>query len=154
MIINAKDRVTSGKIVGLKPGQILVFGSNDLGIHGAGVAKLAATCGAKYGVGEGLEGFTYGIPTRRVTNRKPFQAEPMTIDEIKRSVNRFIDFAFSDFRDLLVTPIGCGNAGFTPEQIAPLFQNAINIPNVFLPKSFWDVLQPPGYKTDLFGNIM
>jgi hypothetical protein len=39
----------------------------------------------------------------------------------------------------LVTEIGCGIAGFTPDDIAPLFQPAIdeNIENVYLPESFW-----------------
>jgi hypothetical protein len=41
----------------------------------------------------------------------------------------------------LVTPIGCGIAGFTPDEIAPLFRDAINIDNIHLPKSFWDELK-------------
>ena len=38
----------------------------------------------------------------------------------------------------LVTEIGCGIAGFTVEQIAPLFNKAIdeNIKNIFSPASF------------------
>lgn len=35
---------------------------------------------------------------------------------------------------------GCGLAGYTPEQIAPLFKDAIDVENIYLPKSFWDVL--------------
>ncbi|MDY5307079.1 MAG: transcriptional regulator, partial [Prevotella sp.] len=40
----------------------------------------------------------------------------------------------------LVTPIGCGIAGFEPEDIAPLFENACNVENIWLPESFWEVL--------------
>jgi hypothetical protein len=37
----------------------------------------------------------------------------------------------------LVTKIGCGIAGFTPREIAPLFAGAINVPNIHLPMEFW-----------------
>ena len=42
----------------------------------------------------------------------------------------------------LVTEIGCGIAGFTVEQIAPLFKYSLdeNIENVFLPESFYKIL--------------
>ena len=39
-----------------------------------------------------------------------------------------------------VTPVGCGIAGYTPEEIAPLFYEAAHLENVFLPVSFWKVL--------------
>ena len=35
---------------------------------------------------------------------------------------------------------GCGSAGYTDEQIAPLFAYAYSLPNVFLPASFWKIL--------------
>ena len=46
----------------------------------------------------------------------------------------------------LVTPIGCGIAGYTPQQIAPLFGRALPLPNVYLPLPFWHHLRqsPPG----------
>lgn len=40
----------------------------------------------------------------------------------------------------LVTPIGCGIAGFEPEDIAPLFDEARMLHNISLPQSFWDEL--------------
>ena len=44
---------------------IFVFGSNPKGIHGAGAAKVAMEqFGAKYGVGEGLTGNSYALPTK------------------------------------------------------------------------------------------
>jgi hypothetical protein len=43
---------------------IFVFGSNPRGIHGAGSAKVAREYfGAIYGVGEGLQGQAYALPT-------------------------------------------------------------------------------------------
>ena len=40
----------------------------------------------------------------------------------------------------LVTRIGCGIAGFTPAEIAPLFANAVNVENIHLPQDFWEEL--------------
>lgn len=40
----------------------------------------------------------------------------------------------------LVTRIGCGIAGFTDEEIAPLFAGALGIRNIYLPSSFWKVI--------------
>ena len=39
-----------------------------------------------------------------------------------------------------VTPVGCGIAGYSPKQIAPLFSDAASLENVFLPLCFWKVL--------------
>ena len=59
--------------------------------------------------------------------------------ETARNVNRFIRFA-AEHQNLkfFVTPIGCGIAGYNPLQIAPLFEKAIALPNVYLPKLFWE----------------
>lgn len=43
---------------------IFVFGSNPEGRHGAGSARVAVQqFGAKYGIGEGLQGNAYALPT-------------------------------------------------------------------------------------------
>ena len=39
----------------------------------------------------------------------------------------------------LVTRIGCGIAGFKDEEVAPLFIGSLDLPNVHLPKSFFEV---------------
>lgn len=56
-------------------------------------------------------------------------------------LDQFLAFA-SQHKELhfLVTPIGCGIAGFDPEDIAPLFEGAKDMENVSLPESFWDEL--------------
>ena len=65
------------------------------------------------------------------------------IKEIKPYVDEFVEFAEAHPQyKFLVTPIGCGIAGFTPSQIAPLFFKAIHIPNIILPREFYDVLLP------------
>lgn len=147
------DRITPGLITGLNPGQIFVFGSNDLGVHGKGAAKLAESWGAKRGVAEGLSGFTYAIPTRIVVSKSPWTFKPVPLEDIAKSIDSFLLFASHDFRDFLVTRIGCGNAGYEPRDIAPLFKNAGGIINVSLPKDFWDIIKPQGYATDLFGEM-
>ena len=124
-------RITPNHITELKPNEIFVFGSNLQGYHGGGAARLAMNqWGAVWGQGTGLQGQTYAIPT--------MQGGIGTIPYI----DQFIKFAQNDpERTFLVTEIGCGIAGFRPADIAPLFKNAINIPNIWLPQRFWEILQ-------------
>jgi hypothetical protein len=96
---------------------IFVFGSNLAGIHGAGAARFAVQRhGAIYGQGIGLQGRSYGIPT------KDERIETRGLVEIERDVIEFLAFARSR-PDLTfyVTPIGCGLAGYKRPQIRPMF---------------------------------
>ena len=99
---------------------IFVFGSNLAGVHGAGAALFAKQHhGAIMGVGEGIQGDSYGIPTKdRKINSLP-------LEKIEKHVQRFCLFAVLN-PDLLfqVTRIGCGLAGYTDKDIAPMFKNA------------------------------
>ena len=120
-------RITPSYISKLFPNEIFVFGSNLEGMHGGGAALTAyKKFGAVWGQGTGLQGQSYGIPTMQGG-----------VETIKPYVDEFIDFArkHPDLR-FLVTPIGCGIAGFKPSQIAPLFTEAKNLPNIYLPKEF------------------
>lgn len=124
-------------ITSLKPNQIFVFGSNEAGRHGAGAAKTALDkFGAKWGVGVGLTGRTYAIPT------KDLKVETLCLSNIAEYVKSFILFA-EENKDLefLVTEIGCGLAGYEPEDIAPLFFEARKLKNVVLPERFVKVLE-------------
>lgn len=127
---------TPGKITKLNKNEIFVFGSNESGIHGAGAAKTAVLkFGAIYRQAEGLQGQSYAIPTVNKSITKP-----LTLPEIKVYVDRYLEFAKSR-PDLifLTTEIGCGLAGLTPKQIAPMFSN---VPvNVILPRVFHEVLE-------------
>ena len=122
-------RITPNHITELKPNEIFVFGSNLQGYHGGGAARLAMNqWGAVWGQGKGQ---TYAIPTMQGG-----------IGTIRPYIDQFIKFAQNDpERTFLVTEIGCGIAGFRPADIAPLFKNAINIPNIWLPQRFWEILQ-------------
>lgn len=133
-------RVTPGYIAHLEPDEIFVFGSNVAGIHGAGAALMAnEKFGAELMVGEGRTGQCYAIPTRKFVNKKLITC---SLDEIEYHVKWFLLHALQH-KDLkfLVTEIGCGYAGYRPDHIAPMFARAINIPNVWLPKSFWRVIE-------------
>lgn len=126
--------ITPDKITELKPNEVFVFGSNEAGIHGAGAAKLAhEKFGAKWGVGLGLEGKTYAIPTKDY-NIKTLDLYRINLYVLyfKADVKRYKDLNF------LVTEIGCGLAGYEPKDIAPFFKDAPE--NVFLPKKFIDFL--------------
>ena len=118
---------TPEDIYELKPNEIFVFGSNLAGSHGGGAARLAYNrFGAIWGQGVGLQGQSYGIPTMHGG-----------VDAIKPYVDEFIAFAkqHPEYK-FLVTKIGCGIAGFTTDEIAPLFQDAIEVENIILPESF------------------
>lgn len=114
---------------------VLVFSSNLGGFYGAGSAKFAYDkCGAIWGCGIGLQGNSYAIPT------KDEFLDVMSIKRITIHVDNFIDFVHSR-PDLIfnIVAIGCGLAGFKPEQIAPMFKNTPS--NCVLPKEFIDVLE-------------
>lgn len=125
-------RISSDRITELKDNEIFVFGSNLEGRHGGGAALLAyRKWGAVWGQGVGLQGQCYGIPTMHGGPEK-----------IKPYVDEFIEFARNHNElKFLVTEIGCGIAGFSPEDIAPLFVRAIDVENIYLPKRFVEVIE-------------
>ena len=114
-------------ITELKPNEVFVFGSNLQGMHAGGAARIAMDrFGAQWGQGVGLQGQSYAIPTMQGG-----------VETIKPYVDEFIVFAKVHPEYIfLVTPIGCGIAGFTAEEIAPLFSQAKDIENILLPESF------------------
>ncbi|MBQ7710978.1 MAG: hypothetical protein IJT39_04025 [Bacteroidales bacterium] len=127
-----KRDFTPERISELKDNEIFVFGSNLAGSHGGGAAWLAyERFGAVWGQGVGLQGQSYGIPTMQGG-----------VETIRPYVDEFIAFAAEHTEYLfLVTRIGCGIAGFTPQEMAPLFAKAIDMENVLLPKAFVDIIQ-------------
>jgi len=108
--------------------EIMVFGSNTKGIHGAGSALAAREKhGAQLGVGFGRTGEAFAIPTKKYIGfmHGRHQFETMTIEEIKPYVDRFIIYA-NEHPELKfhIVKIGCGLAGHKEELIGPLFQKA------------------------------
>lgn len=97
---------------------IFVFGSNLKGVHGAGAAKVAEEkFGAVRGIGIGLQGQSYAIPTKRTWN------ESLTLEEINQHVSDFVQFCNTGWPSFyFVTRVGCGLAGYNDSVIAPMFK--------------------------------
>lgn len=121
---------TPERITELRENEIFVFGSNLAGAHGGGAALLAyRKFGAVWGQGVGLQGQSYGIPTMHGG-----------VETIRPYVDEFIAFAKQHLElTFLVTKIGCGIAGFSVAEIAPLFASALDVENVLLPQDFVDL---------------
>jgi len=119
-----QKRTTPEHITSLQPNEIFVFGSNLKGMHGGGAAYIAyRKFGAIMGQGVGLQGQSYGIPTMQGG-----------VETIRPYVDEFIQFAKEHpTLTFLVTRIGCGIAGFTDDEISPLFEKAHDIENIVLP---------------------
>lgn len=125
------DRITPPLITHLSPGEIFVFGSNLLGHHGGGAALCAyKKFGAIWGVGAGIQGQSYGIPTMHGG-----------VPAIKPYVDDFVEYARQHPENrFLLTRVGCGIAGFRDEEIAPLFAAALDMPNVTFPMEWLRLL--------------
>lgn len=111
--------------------RIFVFGSNLAGRHGKGAALTAKRHhGAIQGVGEGPQGDSYAIPT------KDSNLQPLPLPAIGAGVRQFLEFAKKHHDlDFEVTAIGTGLAGYTPQNIAPMFRDApgnVHLPEIFL----------------------
>jgi hypothetical protein len=111
----------------LEPNEIFVFGSNLRGMHGGGAAYIAyRKFGAIMGQGVGLQGQSYAIPTMQGG-----------VETIRPYVDEFIWFAKQHPElTFLVTRIGCGIAGFTDDEISPLFKEAHEVDNIVLPPNW------------------
>ena len=114
--------------------KIFVFGSNLAGRHGAGAAKYAREhYGAEYGVGVGRTGYAYALPTKdRDLNTLP-------LDQIEMFIKQFLKHAKENPNDeFLLTPIGCGLAGYRRDQIRPLIEMYGRPSNVIYTKEWED----------------
>lgn len=149
----------------LNENEVFVFGTNESGFHGGGAAGMAfrydnscnwrygnffleamknkndinkitgkwAIFGKSQGIQYGKEGKSYGI----ITIKRPGIKRSRSLLNIKHDVQEFIEFALF-YKDLkfYVTEIGCNLAGYSVDEIAPLFKKALNVPNIYLPKKF------------------
>lgn len=124
------NRETPDHINVLKENEVFVFGSNAQGHHGGGAARTAMEkFGAQWGVGEGMQGQCYAIPTME------------GIENMRAAIERFCQYAKEHpEKRFLVTRVGCGIAGYKDSDVAPLFQEAVSIENISLPRDFWKCL--------------
>ena len=123
-------RITPSEIYLLSANEVFVFGSNIQGMHMGGAARIAFDrFGAEWGNGEGLQGQSYALPTMGDVDNTTSAACTFTIFAKNHPELKFF-----------VTPVGCGIAGYRPEEIAPMFKDAAKLDNVYLPLSFWKIL--------------
>ena len=117
-------RTTDSNIGELPPDAVFVFGSNAEGNHGAGAALTALTrFGAETGVGEGLRGQSYALPTME------------GIRALEMAARRFIAFAEAHPElEFHLTKVGCGIAGYRENEVAPFFADTPA-----------NVVKPPGW---------
>lgn len=122
------------------PAAVFVFGSNIAGRHVGGAALTAAQeYGAEEWQGHGLAGRSYAIPTMVSPGR-----EALSLQLIGKWVRSFLkDAAATPDRRFIVTKIGCGVAGFTEQEIAPLF--AGHPANVELPLDWAQISEQGRY---------
>lgn len=116
--------VTPEVITALRPDEVFVFGSNSKGLHGGGAARVAhQRFGAVWGEGHGHHGQSYAIDSMS------------GLETLAAEARAFVEYAAAhpELRFLL-TPVGCGIAGYTPGEVAPLFEGIPD--NVAVPASF------------------
>ena len=112
--------------------KIFVFGSNLAGRHGKGAALHARlNHGAEYGRACGRTGNAYALPT------KDRYIRTLPLESIQHYVNLFLSYA-REHQELTfeVTRVGCGLAGYSDSDIAPMFKNAPD--NCELPEGWRD----------------
>lgn len=131
-----RERVTPDVIQSLEEKEVFVFGSNIHGQHNGGAAKFALIhFGAVNGQSEGLQGKSYAIPT-----------DGNTFEELKEAVGRFTDYVVMHPQNkFMLTAVGCGAAGYSEDQIAPLFTQAYSFGNVYVPQSFLPYVIPKNH---------
>lgn len=135
---NGKVAYTPEFVESLKDGQVFVFGSNLIGNHSGGASLVAMQrFGAVWGQAEGPQGQCYAIPVdirgEAIENVSAY---------MKRHIDKFLAYAKAHPElFFLVIRVGCGNAGFDEEFVAPFFKEAMKMDNVSLPKSFVEILR-------------
>lgn len=107
---------------------IFVFGSNTDGIHGAGSAYSALVrWGAKLHQARGLQGSSYAI----VTKDLKLGARSIPLEDIQQEVNILGEYIRNNpQKTFLITAIGQGLAGYTHEEISPMFDEIAKCENV------------------------
>lgn len=126
-ILLSYNRKTPNHVFNLRPNQVFVFGTDTRGSQRYGAAGIAAKrFGAQIGVMDGPTGNCYALPTKGYL-----------IEDLRKAVTRFIQYVDNNKNlTFLVTPVGCGHAGFDVSEVANLFKGLLTYENVMLPDLF------------------
>lgn len=151
--MKSRFRFTPSYIEDLHPNEVFVFGSNSAGNHYGGAANLAFhRFGAVWGVGEGLRGNSYALPTLNA-KMKPISVQALSVHFkfLFREIDANPQMIF------LLTKVGCGIAGFSIKSVANAFWSAVktfyegrwtdcvgSLPeNLVIPEEFYDYMPKP-----------
>ncbi len=123
---------------------IFVFGSNPEGRHGAGAAKVAREkFGAKYGVGEGLTGNSYALPTKDLRVKESRGLRSIPRETIVESIKKLYDTARlmpnKQFKVAYRNTTTASLNGYTGLEMIDMFKEAGLIPsNIVFSKEWAD----------------
>ena len=131
-----------GESIQPNDGYVFVFGSNPEGRHGAGAAKIAVTqFGAKYGIGEGLVGDSYALPTKDLRVKENKGLRSISKEEIinnisnlyktaKQNPNKKFAIAYTNVEQSSLN-------GYTGIEMSDMFKEAGLIPNNIYFSNAW-----------------
>lgn len=127
-------RITPENITKLTPKMVVLVGTNESGIHGAGIAHYACSnWGLEPNKGYGPSGYCFGLPT------KDWNIRTLPLDVIENYVERYRAWVLSEVKkEHYVTKIGCGLAGYSVPDIAPMFHSFRRFTHVWMPQDFLD----------------
>lgn len=147
----------------LHPCEVFVFGSNAAGQHYGGAARVAFNkFGAVWGVGEGLRGNSYALPTLDHYMRR------VSVDALRYSLREFLRVVdCNPGYTFLLTKIGCGIAGWEVSQMGFLFWQVAQefysgrwypyvgcLPeNLIIPEEFYDQMPQHFRNNERFNRI-
>ena len=123
---------------------VFVFGSNPEGRHGAGAAKTAyEKFGAVYGIGEGLQGHSYALPTKdlRVKENHGYRSisKEQIIENIKSLYQCAKEHPKLNFKVAYRNVEKPSLNGYTGIEMIKMFDEAGDIPsNVWFSNEWYD----------------
>lgn len=123
---------------------IFVFGSNPEGRHGAGAAKIAKDrFGAKRGVGEGLTGNAYALPTKDLRIKENNGFKSISPEQIIENIKKLYETARQNpdkqFKVAYRNTDKASLNGYTGLEMIDMFLNAGPIPvNIVFSKEWVD----------------
>ena len=122
---------------------IFCFGSNPEGRHGKGAAFIAKRdFGAKYGIGEGLQGNSYAIPTKDLRVKRNGGLKSISKHDIIKSIQKMYSVAIENpdkkFKIAYRNTDKKSLNGYTGYEMISMFKKAGDIPsNVYFSEEWY-----------------
>lgn len=121
---------------------IFVFGSNPEGRHGLGAALTAREkFSAKYGVGEGITGRAYALPTKDLRIKENNSLRSISPENIKASIAKLYDYARNNpdlrFKVAYKNTSNASLNGYTGYELMYMFHEVDNRPSNIIFSEEW-----------------